>query len=79
MSAFDDWLAKNGKTRKAADALDEIIWLRYERRRLRLTDDEKWAINTILDCFVEGRGPTDPIRVGVVLQGLLHRHGEDDE
>lgn len=44
-----------------------------------LTDDEKWAINTILDCFVEGRGPTDPIRVGVVLQGLLHRQGEDDE
>lgn len=40
MSAFDDWLAENGKTRKAAGTLDEIIWLRSERRRLRLTDGD---------------------------------------
>lgn len=79
MSAFDDWLTKNGKTRKTADALDEILWLRSERHRLRLTDDERWAINTILDCFVDGRGPTDPIRVGVALQNLLRRQGEDNE
>lgn len=34
MSAFDDWLATNGKSRETADAMDEIAWLRLERQRL---------------------------------------------
>ena len=40
MSAFDDWLADNSKTRDTAAALDEITWLRLERQRL--IAERKW-------------------------------------
>lgn len=78
MSAFDDWITANGKTRETADALDEIAWLRLERQRLadeskslRITADEREALVAL--CEWREKHPY-PVMWMVEIVKLLHRH-----
>lgn len=78
MSAFDDWLAAKGKSRDAAAALDEILWLRTERQRLRLTDAEREAVETAFDAMQYaadelGLSQAECDQMVTTLRGLLDR------
>jgi len=44
MSKYDEWLAAKGIARGRGTAMDEILWLREERNRLRLTEAEREAV-----------------------------------
>jgi hypothetical protein len=73
VSDFDKYLNAIGKSRDTATDLDEIQWLRSERKRLRLTDAEREAIEY---AAVVGRVASELDRE--VLKGLLQRNGSPD-
>jgi hypothetical protein len=71
VSDFDKYLNAIGKSRDTATDLDEIQWLRSERKRLRLADAEREAISVVADWASEHLGQDDP---GVVaLRALMER------
>jgi hypothetical protein len=72
MSKYDEWLAAKGIARGRGTAMDEILWLREERNRLRLTEAEREAIRYL----TAGESPfSDEESRLLVLRGLLERLG----
>ena len=82
MSRFDDWLSANGKVREYATAMDEIQWLREERKRLRFTDQEREAILKLRKWAMEIAGDNafvDQVcdaadEAAMAMDSLLERH-----
>jgi hypothetical protein len=74
VSRFNEWLAANGKAREYATAMDEIVWLREERVRLRLTEAEREAIKGAIQCCedITYGGPANQ-EAADVLNALLDR------
>jgi hypothetical protein len=73
MSEFDKYLTAIGKSRDTATDLDEIQWLRSERQRLRLTDEEREAVACGIQAI--GLAPYDEKTLAYAdrLRGLLER------
>ena len=72
MSKYDEWLAAKGIARRRGTAMDEILWLREERNRLRLTDAEREVLLG-LACHCDTRSGGEWHRLSAVVRGLLSR------
>jgi hypothetical protein len=72
MSKYDEWLAAKGIARGRGTAMDEILWLREERNRLRLTEAEREALEWASKKMRLLGDAYDPERAAT-LRGLLER------
>jgi hypothetical protein len=73
MSEFDKYLTAIGKSRDTATDLDEIQWLRSERQRMRLTDEERTAIGLARSVFEDYKMSRLHSAADEVLERLLER------